>query len=175
MALAIDRLLELDAEASERQQDRAIYLSLMESVIEALPDALIVADSHGKIVLVNEKAEFMFGYARAEMIGQSVERLLPERNRGRHSRDRQMYSRFDISQRSRNMGIGENLPALHRDGHEFPTDITLARMVGAKGVFNLAMIRFSTRAMEIVAAQDHADPGQPPEAELLTDDLNAGR
>lgn len=152
MAKAIDRLIELDAQESEKQLDRAAYLSLTDAVIEALPDALIVVDATGKIVLFNEKAEFMFGYHRSEVIGQPVENLMPEYARSRHVHARQVYNRFDISRRARTMGIGADLIALRNDGHQFPVDITLARMVVPKGIYNLALARFSRQILDLEAA-----------------------
>jgi PAS domain S-box-containing protein len=152
LASALDRLIELDEQASLKQIERAAYLYLTEAVIEALPDALVVVDAGGKIVLFNEKAEFMFGYARAEMIGQPVERLMPEDLRAAHAHDREVYNRYDISQRARTMGIGANLVGIRKDGHEFPVDITLARMVVPKGIYNLALIRFSRKIVDLEAA-----------------------
>src|ERR1019366_6651515 len=116
-----------DEQEAMKQSERFAYLSLTEAVIEALPDALIVIDATGKIVLFNEKAEFMFGYHRSEMIGQPVEKLMPERARAAHAHDREVYNRFDISQRAQTMGIGANLTGVRNDGHQFPVDITLAR------------------------------------------------
>jgi PAS domain S-box-containing protein len=171
LAIAIDRLIELDEQASAKQHERVALLSLMDAVIEALPDALIVTDAAGKIVLFNEKAEFMFGYHRSEMIGQPVELLMPERNRARHVHDRDIYNRFDISQRARTMGIGANLIGIRSDGHEFPADITLARMVAPTGVHNLALIRFSHQIAELAAAADA--PGQA-EPHRDIDDADAG-
>lgn len=162
LAQAIDRLIELDKQASAKQHARAAWLALMDAVIEALPDALIVTDAAGKIVLFNEKAEFMFGYPRSELIGQPVEILLPERSRARHTRDREMYNRFDLSQRAQTMGIGANLIGIRSDGHEFPADITLARMVVPKGIYNLALIRFSPQAIDFAVAAKRS-PHQEPE------------
>ena len=158
MARAIDRLIELDEQASAKQHERVEYLSLMDAVIEALPDGLIVTDSAGKIVLFNEKAEFMFGYHRSEVVGELVEKLLPERDRSRHAYDRDMYNRFEISQRARTMGVGANLSGLRSDGQEFLADITLARMIAPKGIFNLALIRFSSRAMELCVTVPEPEP-----------------
>jgi PAS domain S-box-containing protein len=166
VAKAIDRLIELDEQASMKQLERTAWLSLTEAVIEALPDALIVIDTTGKIVLFNEKAEFMFGYHRTEIIGQSVERLMPERARPRHTHDREVYNRFDISQRARTMGIGANLMGIRNDGHEFPVDITLARMVIPKGVYNLALIRFSRKVLDLEA---EAWCAQQPTADMARD------
>jgi PAS domain S-box-containing protein len=152
LAKAIDRLIELDEQESMKQLERTTHLSLTEAVVEALPDALIVVDTGGKIVLFNEKAEFMFGYHRSEMIGQPVEKLMPERARPAHTHDREVYNRYDISQRARTMGIGANLIGIRNDGHEFPVDITLARMVVPKGIYNLALIRFSRKIIDLEAA-----------------------
>jgi protein-histidine pros-kinase len=175
LALAIDRLIELDEEASAKQSERAAHLSFMEAVIEALPDALIVVDSAGNIVLFNPKAEFMFGYHRSEVIGQVVEKLLPERNRVRHAHDREMYNRFGLSKRARTMGIGVSLLGIRSDGREFPADITLARMVAAKGVYNIASIRFASQALELASAKGPLAREQEPDAERMIDGPDAGR
>jgi PAS domain S-box-containing protein len=174
LASAIDRLIELDEQESMKQIERAAYLYLTEAVIEALPDALIVVDATGKIVLFNEKAEFMFGYHRSEMIGQPVEKLVPERVRPAHTHDREVYNRYDLSQRARTMGIGANLIGIRNDGHEFPVDITLARMVVPKGIYNLALIRFSRKIIDLEAA---ARCLRQPQADMQCglEDANAGR
>jgi PAS domain S-box-containing protein len=161
LSTAIERLIELDEEASAKQRERVAYLSLMNAVIEALPDALIVADAAGKIVLFNERAEFMFGYPRSEVIGEAVEKLLPERDRARHRHDRETYNRFEISQRARTMGVGMDLLGLRADGQEFPVDITLARMVVPKGIFNLALIRYSPRVLACAPYSDGAAASEP--------------
>ena len=160
LAKAIERLIELDEQESRKQIERATYLSLADAVIEALPDALVVIDTTGKIVLVNKSAELMFGFHRTEMIGQPVEKLMPERVRSRHTHDREVYNRFDITQRSQTMGIGANLMGICKDGHEFPVDITLSRMVVPKGIYNLAMIRFSQKIIDLESAT-RFPPGPP--------------
>src|SRR3981081_3358630 len=101
MTSAIDRLMEMDERESAKQHERAEFLSLAAAVIEALPDALIVTDSHGKIVLFKQKDEFIFGYHRSELIGQPVEKLMPQSFRDLHVRHREMYNRFDISPHAR--------------------------------------------------------------------------
>jgi PAS domain S-box-containing protein len=174
LANAIDRLIELDELESIKQTERAAYLYLTEAVIEALPDALIVIDSTGKIVLCNEQAEFMFGYSRSDLIGQPVEKLMPERVRSGHTHDREVYHRYELSRRARTMGIGDELIALRKDGHEFPVAITLARMVVPKGIYNLALIRFSRKIIDLAAAVRCV---QQPTADRQSDleDANAGR
>jgi protein-histidine pros-kinase len=174
LAKAIDRLIELDEQETLKQIERATFLSLAEAAIEALPDALVVIDATGKIALFNEKAEFMFGYHRSDMLGQPVEKLMPERARPRHLHDRETYNRFDISQRARTMGIGGNLIGLRNDGFEFPVDITLARMVVPKGIYNLACIRFSRKIIEFEEAA-RGIPQSSPITQQNPADADAGR
>jgi hypothetical protein len=108
------------------------------------------------------------------MIGQSVEKLMPERARARHVHDREVYNRFDISRRARTMGIGADLVGLRNDGQEFPVDITLARMVVPKGIYNLALIRFSRQIADLeVAAQCVEQPQSDVQRDL--EDADAGR
>jgi two-component system sensor kinase FixL len=164
LVTAIDRLIELDEQESATQHERVAFLTLMEAVIEALPDGLVVTDEDGKVTLFNERAEFMFGRHRSEVIGQSVEFLMPERIRGLHVTQRQLYNRFDLSPHARTMGMGMQLTGIRSDGHEFLADITLARMVVPKGVYNLALVRYSRRPRGF-AAVDGVAPGWKPEAE----------
>jgi len=169
---AIDRLIELDEAETAKQRERVEFLSLMNAVIEALPDGLVVTDLKGEIVLFNEKAELMFGYHRTEMIGEMVEKLIPERLKRRHEHDRDMYNRFDVNQRARTMGIGLNLIGRHSDGHEFSSEITLARMVTPKGIYILASVRFSPRAAGNAGA---IPPPPPPEPEPDIENSNDGQ
>ncbi len=151
MTEAIDRLMELDERESAAQHDRLSFLSLMASVIEALPDGLIVTDTDGNIVLFNAKAEFMFGRHRSEVVGQKIEILLPERIRENHVKHREIYDRFNIGPHARTMGIGLRLLGIRSDGREFPVDVSLSHMVVPKGVFNLALVRFSVEMAELAA------------------------
>jgi PAS domain S-box-containing protein len=155
---AIDRLIELDEQESAEQRERVAYLSMMDAVVEALPDALIATDAAGKIVLFNEKAEFMFGLHRSELIGESVERLMPRRYRARHAHDREMYNKFEFSSRSGTMGVGRDLVAIRSDGSEFPVEITLGRMVVPRGILNLALVRFSPQANDEKTTPSRPEP-----------------
>jgi two-component system cell cycle sensor histidine kinase/response regulator CckA len=94
------------------------FSALMESVSQA-----IVAVNHrGLIEIANNKAEELFGYSREEMIGQTLEMLLPERLRGAHAGHREQY----FSQpHTRPMGIGMDLAGRHKSGQEFPLEISL--------------------------------------------------
>lgn len=164
MFSALNRLIELDEQDSVKQRERVAFLSLMGSVIESLPDALVVTGADGKILFFNESAEFMFGYQRSEVVGLPVEILVPKRVRCRHKHDREQYRRFEINQRAQTMGVGMDLSAVRKDGHEFKVDITLSRMVSPQGVLALASIRCSPRASGLAAAAS-GPPGQEQEIE----------
>jgi len=91
--------------------------------LESVPDAMILSDQEGTILLANNNAERMFGYSRDELAGQKVEFLMPERFRTRHRRYRRSYY-TDPS--TRPMGAGRELCARGKDGIEFPVEISLS-------------------------------------------------
>jgi len=154
VAKELERLVQLDEEETARQHERVAFMGLTAAVIEALPDALIVVDVEGRIVLVNEKTEFMFGYPRVDLIGRPVEMLMPVRTRQIHSTHRREYNQFNLSPHARTMGLGIKLIALRCDGLEFPTEIMLARMVVSQGIYNLAVIRGTPRTDKYVLPTD---------------------
>ncbi|MBV9615122.1 MAG: PAS domain S-box protein, partial [Ktedonobacteraceae bacterium] len=91
-------------------------------VLDLSPDALMIVDQIGNIVMVNEQTEALFGYARSELPGQPLELLLPQRFREIHTGHRKQYF---VVPRTRPMGIGLQLFGLRKDGTEFPVDISL--------------------------------------------------
>ena len=90
-------------------------------VVEAAPNAMVLIDPAGGIVMVNTEAQRVFGYSRAELVGQPVEMLVPERFRGHHPGLRKAFA----GPRARPMGAGRDLFGLRKDGTEVPVEIGL--------------------------------------------------
>jgi diguanylate cyclase (GGDEF)-like protein/PAS domain S-box-containing protein len=92
-------------------------------LLESAPDAMVIVDTKGEIVLVNGQAERVFEYPRQELVGQRIEMLVPERFRDRHSVHRSGYSH---DPHTRAMGAGHELYGRRKDGSEFPVEISLS-------------------------------------------------
>ena len=107
-------------------------------LLEAAPDGIVEVDDRGRIVLVNSQAERMFGYRREELLGKSVEMLMPERFRGRHPAHRERYSAHSAI---RPMGSGLDLRAVRADGTEFAVDINLSPFEGETGGSVVCVVR----------------------------------
>src|SRR6266702_3598149 len=125
------------------ERDVRYRLDLQAAIIELLPDALIVVDGAGSIILANQQTELMFGYHRSELIGQPVEMLLLPTQREVHAGHR---LRFSAEPRTRMMGIGLRLRGQRKNGIEVPIEIMLAPVVLVQDTGTIAVIRRNERA-----------------------------
>lgn len=110
---------------------------MITALLESAAEAILTVDRSGRIALANQRAEQMFDYTRAELLGANIEMLLPETKRAVHERERDEYFEHP---RTRPMGIGLELTGRRRDGSEFPIEVSLNTMEMPEGVFAIAFV-----------------------------------
>jgi two-component system sensor histidine kinase DevS len=113
--------------------DRIIW-----GVVEAAPDGIVMADLNGKVLLVNQRTEELFGYDRGELLGKSVDILLPSALQAAHAAHRADYA---DSPRTRSMSAPIDLLGRRRDGTEFPVEISLSPISSTGGTAVIATVR----------------------------------
>lgn len=118
--------------------DVTLLESRFTDLLDAMPDAIVIVDPAGRIVLVNSQTERMFGHPSDHLMGKPVELLMPERFRANHSRHRDEYVAHP---RQRPMGAGLELLGLRQDGTEFPVEISLSPLDTKEGQFAISAIR----------------------------------
>src|SRR5438128_7632272 len=107
-------------------------------LLESAPDAMVIVDQKGEILLVNSQTEALFGFPRKELLGKKVETLIPPRYHARHGGHREG---FFLDPRIRPMGLNLDLFALRKDGTEFPVEISLSPLETEEGKYVTAAIR----------------------------------
>jgi PAS domain S-box-containing protein len=127
--------------------------SLVRSVLDSLPDAIVIIDSAGNILFANHQVEALFGFTSAEIVGGPVEVLLPERFRQRHVGHRKGYTG---NVRVRPMGAGLDLFATRKNGTEFPVEISLSPLKLDDEILVAAAIRDVTERKQVEQALQEA-------------------
>ncbi len=139
-----------------------------QELLQAAPDAIVMTDIRGRIVLTNRKSEHLFDYTADELRGAPIEILVPERLRARH---REHVARFMEWPIARPMGAGFDLSGCRRDQSEFPVQISLSPVDTAEGRFVLAAIRDVSQQrahdLELCAAKEAAESSARAKSEFL--------
>ena len=114
---------------------------LATTLLELAPDATVVVDANGTVIFANARVEQTLGYQPHELLGKSVDILLPARIRGSHGRHR---AQFNATPKPRPMGRDLPLLGLHKNGREFPVEISLSPVPSREGPLVVAAIRDAT-------------------------------
>ncbi len=122
----------------------------LEALLNAAPVGFIVVNKEGKIFRFNKEAETLFGYKAEEVVGELIEKLIPERFLSRHPQHRQQYMN---DPKTRRMGVGLELFAKRKDSSEFPVEIGISPVKIENETYVVAVIIDITEKVEAEAAQ----------------------
>jgi len=120
------------------EQKLRVQMERAEALLESAPDPVVIVNREGRIAIVNARAEAVFGYSRAELLGQPVELLIPQRLHVAHLAQRAPYQE---KPRARAMGAGRELFARRKDGSEFAVDVSLSPLVTPEGTLIISTVR----------------------------------
>ena len=164
-----DEIGELTVAFNSLMHERLAADARLQSLIEFAPNAVLVIDGEGRIERFNREAERCFGYARDAIVGQPLERLLPERLRAAYLALRDEFVRTRLSAEPVRLGAdGRDLPGLRRDGSEFPVELNLSAVRTDQGTKVLAVVtditerhrlrvELEARALELENERDRAE------------------
>ncbi len=160
--IAIDDITEREQAQVEVERNA----SSIRALVESTPQSVIAVRQDGTIALANGNTEAMFGYGRDELLGQSLELLVPTENRDRHAGH---YLKYLEDIQSRPMGLGLSLEGRRKDGSTFPADIALSNIETAEGKLGVAFVTDVTQRKRLeLAAQTHAGEVEALAASLMT-------
>ncbi len=136
--LALGALVHERLDAEEEARKAKAAERRFHTMVESAPDAVVIADTQGRIVQVNSQTEAVFGYSRDELLRLRIEDLIPQRFRDRHMVHR---ADFQAAPRQRPMGAGLELFGQRKDGSEFPVEISLSPLQTDEGDWVSSSIR----------------------------------
>jgi PAS domain S-box-containing protein len=122
----------------EENQDLKERLSYYQAIFEATPDAMLISDGQGKITMANQQAERLLGYTVNELVGMSIEDLVPKSSRKIHAK---LRTQFTATSSSRTMGEGRGVKVLCKNGIELDVEISLSPIKTPQGLFFASAIR----------------------------------
>ena len=142
--VGLDRLVAIypSVEIAAAAAPRTVTSAVLVQLIDALSDGVALIGEDGTIALANQQLEDMFGYGRDELVGCSIESLVPGGLRAAHVRHRAEYLRAPVA---RPMGGRQRLVGLRNDGATLPIRVTLSPVPTATGHFTLAVVRDAVR------------------------------